>query len=300
MSAVVPLPAACLKLVAAPMVKQSDLPFRILVRRHGATLAYTQMYMAHRLVGDTQYRERHLADLIKGSDAPLGRPVVVQLGGNDPDIMCAAARIVEPYCDAVDVNLGCPQQHACDGHYGGYLIQARRDWPTVESIVSKLCAALRIPVHVKMRLCSTTSMTVELAVRLARAGASVIALHARHVSARRRRHGPAELEWVTAIREALAVEGCEHTSVLSNGNVRTLADCHANLTKTGAAGVMVGGALLGNPRLFAGEDDRPWDIAVEYLELCETYADVVHLEAIKQHIKSFFSWDLRWWVGQQL
>lgn len=172
------------------------------------------------------------------------------------------------------MNLGCPQQHACDGHYGGYLIQARRDWPTVESIgaravsytptantywlaVSQLCATLSVPVHVKMRLCSTTSMTLELAVRLARAGASVIALHARHVSARRRRHGPAELEWVTAIREAIAREGCAGTRVLSNGNVRTLADCQENLETTGAAGVMVGEALLGNPRCATRRAD-PW------------------------------------------
>ncbi|EJD53298.1 FMN-linked oxidoreductase [Auricularia subglabra TFB-10046 SS5] len=243
-----PLPVACLRFVAAPMVKQSDLPFRILARRHGATLAYTQMFMANRLVNDVPYRERHMADLMRGWTTPLGRPVVVQLGGNDPETMCAAARIVEPYCDAVDVNLGCPQQHACDGHYGGYLIQARRDWPTVEAIVAQLHSALNVPLHVKIRLCSTASMTAELAVRLARAGASVIALHARHVSARRRRHGPAELEWVTAIREALAREGCEGTHVISNGNVRTLADCHVNLKSTGAAGVMVGESLLGNPR----------------------------------------------------
>jgi tRNA-dihydrouridine synthase 1 len=197
------------------------------------------MFMANRLVNDAPYRERHLADLIRGAELGLARPVVAQLGGNDPEIMCAAARILEPYCDAVDVNLGCPQDHAKDAHIGGYLTQARRDWPLVEQIVSSLVAALSVPVHVKIRLCSTASMTPELAVRLARAGASVIALHARHVSARRRRHGPAELQWVTAIREALDNEDLRTTSVISNGNVRTLTDCTANLQTTGAAGVMV-------------------------------------------------------------
>jgi len=243
----VPLPVACLRFIAAPMVKQSDLPFRLQTRMHGATLTYTQMYMANRLVNDEIYRERHLTDLRRGATLELGRPVVAQLGGNDPDVVCAAARILQPYVDAVDLNLGCPQEHACEAHIGGYLIQARRDWPLVERIVSNLASSLAVPVHVKLRLCSTAPMTVELAVRLARAGASVIALHARHVSAKRRRHGPAELQWVSAIREALVAEGISTTSVVSNGNVRTLMDCNTNLASTGAAGVMVGETLLGNP-----------------------------------------------------
>ncbi|KAH7107713.1 FMN-linked oxidoreductase [Auriculariales sp. MPI-PUGE-AT-0066] len=290
-----PLPVACLRYIAAPMVKQSDLPFRIQTRMHGATLTYTQMYMANRLVDDAPYRERHLADLVRGATVELGRPVVAQLGGNVPDVMCAAAKLLEPYCDAVDVNLGCPQQHACDAHIGGYLIQARRDWPLVEQIVSSLVASLSIPVHVKIRLCSTAPMTVELAVRLAKAGASVIALHARHVSARRRRHGLAELQWVAAVREALENEGISGTSVVSNGNVRTLSDCKTNLEFTGAAGVMVGEALLGNPRLFAEQvpSDRPWTLALEYLDLFEAY-EVTGIEVAKQHVRSMFEWDLQW------
>ena len=103
--------------VTAPMVGQSDLPWRILCRRYGATLACklpdsplliilhvlidTQMFIAERLLQDEEYRRLHMLDLETGWTAPLGRPVVVQLAGNDPDIILAAAKIIESFCDAV-------------------------------------------------------------------------------------------------------------------------------------------------------------------------------------------------------
>ena len=103
--------------VTAPMVGQSDLPWRILCRRHGATLACkllnhtplrilcvlidTQMFIAEKLLHDKEYRRLHLLDLETGWTAPLGRPVVAQLAGNDPETVFAAARIIEPFCDAV-------------------------------------------------------------------------------------------------------------------------------------------------------------------------------------------------------
>ena len=103
--------------VTAPMVGQSDLPWRILCRRYGATLACklfdhtillilrvlidTQMFIAEKLLQDEEYRHSHLLDLETGWAAPLGRPVVAQLAGNDPDMILAAAKIIEPFCDAV-------------------------------------------------------------------------------------------------------------------------------------------------------------------------------------------------------
>ncbi|KDQ10192.1 hypothetical protein BOTBODRAFT_640610 [Botryobasidium botryosum FD-172 SS1] len=287
------LPSECLAFVTAPMVNQSDLPFRILARKYGATLTYTQMYLAENVVRDDGYRRAVLSDLESGTGESLARPVVVQLAGNDPGILVQAALMVQDHCDAIDLNLGCPQQRAMDGHYGGYLL-GKRDWPLVESIVKALVAALSIPVHVKIRLCSPASVTPELAVRLARAGASVVTLHARHVAARRRRKGPAELHWVGEVKRELTKNGLGHVKVLSNGNVRTLGDCEANLRMTGADGVMVGEAILGNPRLFdAAANTHPRNISLEYLDLCRQHPGTAPLPTVKQHIKYFFSWDIK-------
>ena len=115
---------------------------------------------------------------------------------------------------------------------GGYLILSKKDWPLIESIVSVLVASLSVPVHVKMRLCSPPHLTVTLASRIAQSGASVITLHARHVSARRRRKGAAELRWVAEIVRCLKAQSCE-TRVVSNGNVRQYQDLLDNLKYTG-------------------------------------------------------------------
>lgn len=92
-----------LKMIAAPMVNQSDFPFRILVRRYGATVAYTQMYNPHSLLNNQQYLEYHIRDLSSGTanSESLERPVVAQLCGNDPDIIVQAGRKLQGYYDAI-------------------------------------------------------------------------------------------------------------------------------------------------------------------------------------------------------
>ena len=103
-------------LVAAPMVGCSDLPFRLLCRRHGATLCYTEMMLASSFVADPAYRDKFFFSQLASAD----RPLVTQLAGREADELVAAARIVEPWCDAVDLNLGCPQLRAKEGGYGSY------------------------------------------------------------------------------------------------------------------------------------------------------------------------------------
>jgi tRNA-dihydrouridine synthase 1 len=90
-----------LDFIAAPMVNQSDLAFRLLVREHGCTLAYTQMLLPQRLLDDREYHDLHLRDLQSGTTTNLGRPVVVQLAGNEPESLVQAAREVLPWADGI-------------------------------------------------------------------------------------------------------------------------------------------------------------------------------------------------------
>lgn len=89
-----------LQLIAAPMVNQSDLPFRILVHKYGATMAYTQMMIPDRLLNDQEYLEHHLRDLRLGFEASTG-PVVVQLCGDEPESIVQAGRKLQAYCDGI-------------------------------------------------------------------------------------------------------------------------------------------------------------------------------------------------------
>ena len=110
--------------------------------------------------------------------------------------------------------------------------------------MSALSASLPIPVSCKLRLCQDASLTPQLGARLAHAGAAWITLHARHVSARRRRQGAADLARVAELRRTVEAFGIP---VVSNGNVRGVSDMEKNREETGAAGCMVGEALLANP-----------------------------------------------------
>jgi tRNA-dihydrouridine synthase 1 len=106
-------------LIAAPMVNQSDLPFRILVQKYGASLTFTQeryfhpwlaevclmlissqMLMPDRLLNDQDYLQHHIRDLSLGADE-LTRPVVVQLCGNDVETIVQAGRKLQAYCDGM-------------------------------------------------------------------------------------------------------------------------------------------------------------------------------------------------------
>ncbi|OCH85831.1 FMN-linked oxidoreductase [Obba rivulosa] len=270
-----------LSTIAAPMVNQSDLPFRRLVRRYGTSLAYTQMLLPERLLSDQDYLEFHLRDLGSESD----RPVVVQLCGNDPQLVVEAGKKVQGACDAIgvwalDLNLGCPQEAARDAHYGAYLL-GQKDWPLVESIVSAMSHSFTVPVSTKIRLCQPVSATLDFAQRLEAAGSAWLALHARTVSARRRRQGAADLEQVKRLKENLTIP------VVSNGNVRTWEDVENNRAYTEADGIMVGEILLANPCLFANETPDPVLISLEYLELCREHPGAATLQTVQTHVRHF-------------
>jgi tRNA-dihydrouridine synthase 1 len=85
------------------MVEASELPFRMLCREFGAQLCYTPMLHSRMMLEEKGYLDEHF------STCAADRPLVAQLCGNDPEVVLAAARLIEDKCDAVDLNLGCPQ-----------------------------------------------------------------------------------------------------------------------------------------------------------------------------------------------
>ncbi|KAK9284331.1 hypothetical protein L1049_023502 [Liquidambar formosana] len=88
------------KLIVAPMVDNSELPFRMLCRKYGAEAAYTPMLHSRIFTETEKYRSQEF------TTCKEDRPLFVQFCANDPDILLDAARRVEPYCDYVDINLG--------------------------------------------------------------------------------------------------------------------------------------------------------------------------------------------------
>jgi len=232
--------------ILAPMVGASELAFRQLVRRYSppGLLAYTPMMNADRFATEPAYRTEIF------STVPEDRPLVAHFAANDPQQFLAAAKIVEPIVDAIDLNLGCPQRIAHSGHYGSFLLDDV-DRPLVLDMIRTLAQTLTIPVFAKIRLLSTTEKTIELVTQLRDAGASLVAIHARHRvnlvgrTGQGARDGPALLDEVAKVRAAVP-----DVRLISNGNVRTWEDVVANMELTGADGIMSAEGILDDPAIF--------------------------------------------------
>lgn len=242
------------KYILAPMVGGSELAFRLLCRRYASRdlLCYTPMISSERFAVEPEYRKEAFQTCAED------RPLVAHFSANDPKKLLAAARYVEGRCDAIDLNLGCPQRIAHSGHFGSYLLDDV-DRPLVCSIVKTLSEGLKsTPVFVKIRLLATTEKTIELVTQLRDAGASLVAIHARHRVNLVGRSGPGARDGPALLEEvAKVVQAVKGVVIVANGNVKSWRDVQANLASTGASGIMSAEGILDDPTLFlpsAGED----------------------------------------------
>jgi len=261
------------KYVLAPMVDQSEFAWRMLTRSflppdlRTSILAYSPMFHAKLFVEAPKYRPQHFEPLrpplamprtpheahlqtIMEEDAYLDgnpnidRPLFVQFCANDPAVLLEAAKYVQPYCDAVDLNLGCPQGIAKRGHYGAFL---QEDWDTIHKLISTLHRELDIPVTAKMRILETRERTLEYAKMILNAGASIITVHGRRREQKGHNTGLADYSVIRYLREKLPKE----TVIFANGNILQHTDIQKCLAETGADGVMSAEGNLYDPSIFA-------------------------------------------------
>ncbi|KAG0244108.1 dihydrouridine synthase-domain-containing protein [Mortierella sp. GBAus27b] len=251
------------KYIVAPMVDQSELAWRILSRRYKADLCYTPMLHSKLFVTRQRYRQEQWAGLKEGlgGGGPDDRPLIVQFCANDPDYLLEAALMVAPYCDAVDINLGCPQNIARRGQYGSYLME---DWPLISSLVSVLHKHLPIPVTAKIRVFPEMEKTIEYAKMLVESGAQMLVVHGRLREMKGPLTGLADWSKIRAVQEAVG----HLVPVIANGNIVYHEDIEQCLQETGCAGVMSAEGNLYNPAIFTPHYVEAWRLADEYLSIC--------------------------------
>jgi len=234
--------------IAAPMVLQSELAYRKLLRQHGVSLCYTPMITATSLLlslrsADEEARRqsahdpnmlavetarrRRLAFLensfdpavlhdsdragVPAADPVPDRPLFAQLAANEPDIFLQAALELQAIggIDAIDLNLGCPQARAKRDNFGAFLL--RDHLPLVCKMVSYAVQSkeLRLPITVKIRRSSSVKETVAVTNALVRAGASLVCVHGRPIGIKNHQ-GPADHSHVAAVHAAF--HGADNSS----------------------------------------------------------------------------------------
>ena len=233
-------------------------------------LAYTPMIHSRLFTETQKFRDHHfqptrsgLASSKNGLDRPpadlyldghpkIDRPLFVQFCANDPDELLQAARYVEPFCDAIDLNLGCPQGIAKKGNYGAFL---QEDWDLIYKLINKLYLNLDIPVTAKMRILESKEKTLEYAQMILSAGASLLTVHGRHRDQKGHKTGLADWSVLRYLRERLP----PGTVIFANGNILRHDDIERCLEETQADGVMSAEGNLYDPTIFA----KPPDIGSE-------------------------------------
>ncbi|KAF2665536.1 dihydrouridine synthase [Microthyrium microscopicum] len=253
--------------ILAPMVDQSEFAWRLLTRfflpaeRQPSLLAYTPMFHARLFASGPKYRDAAFQPFQRSWTSLNGpaetaeplyldgnpahdRPLFVQFCANDPTELLSAAQYVAPYCDAIDLNLGCPQGIARKGHYGAFL---QEDWDLIYRLINTLHTNLSIPVTAKMRILDTREQTLAYACMILSAGASIITVHGRRREQKGHNTGVADWEMIKYLRDNLPAD----TVLFANGNILQHSDIQACLAATGADGVMSAEGNLHDPSIFA-------------------------------------------------
>lgn len=224
----------------SPMADCTDIAFRMVARRLGLELAFTEMISAEALVR----KNKRTLPLVRR--VPGDRPLGAQLVGHNPDSMGEAATLVEGMgFEILDLNFGCPVRKITSHGAGAALLQSP---DRAEKIFKRVLArAKKIPVTVKMRTGFADPSGKE-ALRIAQLaqdyGLAAVTVHGR--TRNQGYTGKADWKVIGRVKKALKIP------VFGNGDIFAPEDAKRMMEMTGCDGVAIGRGALGNPWLYAG------------------------------------------------
>lgn len=222
----------------APMEDVTDPAFRLMCKKFGADMVYTEFVSADALIRSVS------KTLLKLNISDEERPVAIQIYGKDTKTMVEAARIVEQAKpDILDLNFGCPVKRVAGKGAGSGLLQ---DIPKMLEITRAVVNAVRIPVTVKTRLGwdAEHKIIVPLAEQLQDCGIEALTIHGRT----RAQMYTGEADW-TLIGE-VKNNPRMRIPIIGNGDVTTPQRAQECFDRYGVDAIMVGRASFGRPWIF--------------------------------------------------
>ena len=222
----------------APMAGYTDYPFRVLCKRSGAGIVYSEFVSADGIIRENV----RTLEMIHFTDEE--RPIGIQIFGNDPEVMSKATDYINKNFkpDIIDINYGCPVPKVTKRGGGS---AALKDLCLMDDITCAVIeAANNTPVTIKMRAGWDRDSIIipEAGIRLEEFGVKAITLHPR--TTKQKYTGKANWELIKTLKQSINIP------VIGNGDVTNIADIQKMFEYTGCDGVMIARAAQGNPWIF--------------------------------------------------
>ena len=222
----------------APMEDVTDIGFRLLCKRFGAAMVYTEFVSAEALIRDVKSTIRKL------TIADEERPVGIQIYGRDVEAMVEAAKIVEQAGpDLIDLNFGCPVKNVAGKGAGAGMLQ---NILKMLEITQKVVDAVKLPVTVKTRLGWNHEQLIitELAEQLQDCGIQALTIHGRTRS--QMYTGNADWTLIGEVKRNPRI----HIPIIGNGDITSAEEAKAAFDTYGVDAIMIGRATFGRPWIF--------------------------------------------------
>ena len=242
------LPKFSSRAFLAPMAGVSDPALRLQCKKMGAGLVVTEFTNIHSIIAKEKQLKDHMktiTEFIEYSDQE--RPLSIQLFGSDLSALEQAAKIVEPYFDIIDYNMGCPAPHITQQMAGGALLQQSN---LTEQIFKTLVNAVKKPVTLKIRSGVTDASRFlfrDIAEIAEDEGIQMITFHPRTVH--QGYSGNADWKLIKELKEI------SNIPIVGNGDITTPEDAKKMIDETNCDYVMIGRGAMGNPFLFEQIND---------------------------------------------
>ena len=253
----------------APMEDVTDIGFRLLCKRFGASMVYTEFVSAEALVRSIKSTVNKLT--ISNEERPVG----IQIYGRDVVSMVEAAKIVEEaHPDLIDLNFGCPVKKVAGKGAGAGML---RNVPLMLDITREVVRAVKTPVTVKTRLGWDQNNLIigDLAEKLQDCGIQALTIHGRTRS--QMYTGEADWTLIGAVKSNPRIR----IPIIGNGDITSPEQAQTVFERYGVDAIMIGRGTFGRPWIFKEIrdrlDGRPADTSLDINRKIDILEEQLHI-----------------------